>query len=425
MRLIMNWIKNKYFEFLLIFLIILIGIFHIGLPLYADFIVSFTLTFILRDWRKSLFTMISLIATFIAINFVYEQQINYRAHEMLYTSQGSYLPNKDIEFVQPYGDLFAIGMKDKALLEIVEPRKIRFVTDKNGFRNHTFKKNPDYILVGDSFVVGNGTTQEETLHEQMARKLDLEIYSLSFPGTAQDYERSLKNSPFNSNGENNVLLFYFEGNDFNKIVSKNNFYFIRSLKKLVGQLEYFKSSYLNKIYPLKFKFVRVINRKGRKSYTYLNTFIKSLLGENSVTTNDNVITANIGDSKVGFLKSYIDQSLAKSLDTYVWTDLELLKKVKYIIFIPTKYRVYHNLEENIPLKALIKGYESTSIPIIDMTIALQDAAKHHLDSNEFVYWRDDTHWNGLGISIAAELLGDLLKDNALTGKKSLVAVRAN
>ena len=49
------------------------------------------------------------------------------------SSNFDFLLFKDIEFVQPYGDLFAIGMQDKALSEIVEPRKIRFVTDKNGF----------------------------------------------------------------------------------------------------------------------------------------------------------------------------------------------------------------------------------------------------------------------------------------------------
>jgi len=421
----MSWIKLNFRSFLLSFLILLIAIFHIGLPLYADLMVSFTIAIILRNWLASLITSIALLSSFIVINFVFEQQIHYRAHEMLAGSQGKYLPNQDIKIVQPYGDLFAIGLQelimftpDNALSAIIEPRKIRFVTDKNGYRNRAFQNNPDYILIGDSFVVGNGTTQDETLSEQIANKLDQKIYSLSHPGSPQQYEQYLGNSPFLSDENKNILLFYFEGNDFaeennlSATFSTNDFNVGHFLKTFVSQLEHYKLLYLNKIYPKKFKLVRIINRKGRLSYLQIYAFIKGLSDAGATKITPKVVVESIGDSKVGFLKTYNDKSLSKSLNTYIWTNKDLLKKIKYVVFIPTKYRVYHELEENIALKTLIKGYEGTAIPVIDLTSTLREVAKRYLSTNRFVFWRDDTHWNGLGISAAAELLADLLRNDS-------------
>ena len=41
------------------------------------------------------------------------------------------------------------------------------------------------------------------------------------------------------------------------------------------------------------------------------------------------------------------------------------------------------------------------IAVVNLIQALRVAAKAGLERHEYVYWRDDTHWNGRGVAIAA------------------------
>jgi hypothetical protein len=54
-------------------------------------------------------------------------------------------------------------------------------TDNIGFRNDAFISNPDILIVGDSFVIGSGLTQDETLTNQMKSRLKdkWKVYNLS------------------------------------------------------------------------------------------------------------------------------------------------------------------------------------------------------------------------------------------------------
>ena len=82
---------------------------------------------------------------------------------------------------------------------------------------------------------------------------------------------------------------------------------------------------------------------------------------------------------------------------------------RYVVFIPTKYRVYHDLDKNLPLEILQKGYEKFSTEVIDLTPVLKSAAIEKSKQGKFVFWRDDTHWNGMGIEAVANHLAKKLK----------------
>ena len=62
----------------------------------------------------------------------------------------------------PHGDIYSIdlGLNEKRE-NIKESRKQKFVTDSYGMRNDkTDIDEADIILVGDSYITGNGTSQE-------------------------------------------------------------------------------------------------------------------------------------------------------------------------------------------------------------------------------------------------------------------------
>ena len=413
----MSWIKVNLVHYFFIFIILFVGIFHIGLPLYADVILSFLLAFLLKSWVSSIITISFLLFGIFIINIIFEREIDYfRAHEMFRTDEKRYEKNVAITFTQPYGDLFSLGGKSEALNGIIEPRSIEFVTDSEGYRNRRFHSDSAYILVGDSFIVGNGTTQTDILSEKLSRLLGSNVYSLSYPGDAVDYE--VKSSEYDSalSGKKNILLFYFEGNDFQVGRSTNESYSnikinsnFHTVKKTILYLEDLKSRYLKKVYPRWFKFSKLVNRKSRISYKLMSDLI---LGRDSTTIDDKVykvIVEEIEGQKVGFLKNYNDVSNAAYVSTHIWSKNSILDRVKYVFFIPTKHRVYYNLDSNLPLQILTEGYKKLGVPTIDLTPILKFEAKRKLESGEFIYWRDDTHWNGLGISTTANYISNLLQ----------------
>jgi len=98
--------------------------------------------------------------------------------------------------------------------------------------------------------------------------------------------------------------------------------------------------------------------------------------------------------------------------------------VAQIIFVPDKYRVYAPLLDQPPAKPLPnRNWEYLNalaqqhqIPALNLYPALSTAAKQALERSEYVYWRGDTHWNCLGMKVAATVLSEVLNNRVTTEK---------
>jgi hypothetical protein len=84
-----------------------------------------------------------------------------------------------------------------------------------------------------------------------------------------------------------------------------------------------------------------------------------------------------------------------------------------VILVPNKLTVYYPLLENGPppmpedrlyVNLLERNLSAASIPVVNLTPALRQAAAEALASNTLVYHADDTHWNALGVRAAAEAI---------------------
>ena len=89
---------------------------------------------------------------------------------------------------------------------------------------------------------------------------------------------------------------------------------------------------------------------------------------------------------------------------------EAFRKLKpnlvQIFFIPVKYRVYAKWLADKPLPSaqldyLIQAAGQAGIPVFDLTPALALEAERLLPRGEYVYWRDDSHWNCNGMRTVA------------------------
>jgi SGNH hydrolase-like domain, acetyltransferase AlgX len=118
----------------------------------------------------------------------------------------------------------------------------------------------------------------------------------------------------------------------------------------------------------------------------------------------------IGGKDVGFFKSYIDAAVSPNPKYHIVGDEQVLGRMGCVFFVPVKYRVYkefindgRTLPEGPPgLNALRAYYAPHGVPVVDLTPVLRQAARAELAQGHYVYWRDDTHWNGIGIRAVAQ-----------------------
>lgn len=102
------------------------------------------------------------------------------------------------------------------------------------------------------------------------------------------------------------------------------------------------------------------------------------------------------------------------VDVSYWTGIapDLAKRglTLAVILVPNKYSLYHQLLTDPPavrtepgelLERVEASLRAAGIAVVNLTHVLRTAAKSGLERHEYVYWRDDTHWNERGVAIAA------------------------
>jgi hypothetical protein len=306
-----------------------------------------------------------------------------------------YQSNVHIEMDMPHGELRPLTTED-----IVEPRHVVFHTDADGFRNERDYHGQRYVLVGDSFVAGNSNSQEDLLATQLADNYSLDTYSLAFAGNVADYAAYVGGF-VKRHGENaRVLLFLFEGNDFEESRGRNT-----SALARYGRQYYEMFSGLN-------------------TYRVTMSLYKRMTRGRAIRVGSGIEVAELGSKKVAFYKQYIDvtRRAQRSEPEGFGRAIESMRPyLEHVYFIPTKYRVYYqhlkpgatlpNAQWNY-LKAICEKY---TLRCTDLTVPLTKESDRLLKKGEYTWWRDDTHWNRHGIAVAARAVA--IDIGASTGKE--------
>ncbi len=384
----------------------------LGFPFWID---AFLFLFLVIFMDKAQFMFVTFVIYFfiLIINLtnigVGKESPFYREHEK-YTKGNRYEKNVKDEISMPYGDLYVLdaGLNPDKQELIREPRTVEFITDELGFRNspNTLKK-ADIILVGDSFIVGNGTTQNKAPANTLQSITGKTTASLAHPGDPDSYEKLMIGTLSLVTADAKFYVFYFEGNDFkSKSLELEQ---TKKIKKLVGKFNY--------IY---FQFEQGKDILMKKVHRDNNLFFRSVRAHSHLLNNKlfdisefgSVTYRVIGNKVVAFMRSYDEMSMRNDLNTYIFQNENTRNRVNGVFFIPTKYRTYSKIiQATLPesgYKYLANSYKSFNIPVYDLTSCLQDAAINSISSEEYVYWRDDTHWNHLGIFAAMKCVAQNL-----------------
>jgi hypothetical protein len=393
----------------------------LGFPIIFDFLFTFCILIIFRkENRQTIFFNSSIIIITVFINFGFGANEKYshfyRAHEKHTTKQKTYKRNINDTIYMPFGDIYVMDAGlDKRREKIKEPRKQIFITDNYGQRNNiTDIKEADIIIVGDSFIVGTGVSQEYIPANALSKFSGKKVASLAYGGLEPNHYEELVNEYLKIiKPTAQIYVFYYDGNDFNseinnknvEIFDKSKFFYWRGNKIPVisgkirfayERLERAKDKFLLKVMSDKNFILRVVRAK---SHILIRQFFSKLHN-----TNSPIKYFTINKQLNGFFFIEPNQ-FSNNQTSYIFKNKKVLKRINGIFFIPSKARVYSskigiNILKNYKIEFLEKNYSKNNIPVHDLTNVMTLKASQYLDDDKFLFYKDDTHWNPHGISEA-------------------------
>ena len=318
-----------------------------------------------------------------------DKAMYYRPHEQLVQqdyAEGhrAYRKNARIEMTAPHGDLKALTAADLA-----QPRKVVFQTDSAGFRNDRDYAAGDLVLIGDSFVVGMGDSQADTLSTQLTRDHGLPAYNLGHPGDISDYLSVWRAFRRQHPGPVRATLFLFEGNDFEAAYKPAKTEKPSPLARYAGEYYGFFT--------------------GSDLYRVTKSLYARATKAGSIKASDSVRIETLAGQKMGLYTPYIAVSERQQVELPAALRADLIAladEVEQVFFIPTNYRVYARhlgkpTPSNAQWQALSQLCEQQRWRCTDLTPSLVAAADAALAQGQFIWWLDDTHWNRAGIAAAA------------------------
>ncbi len=314
-----------------------------------------------------------------------------------------YVSNARVKMRQPMGDLKALNTGTDG---DVEPREIEFNTDSLGFRNDADYHGQKYLVVGDSFVVGLGNTQQDMLSSQLRQKYNLDVYSLSHPGDITGYSRYIRAFQRKYGSNFKVFLFIYEGNDFPEkytVVKQEKPLYARLGRRLKDWVRRYRNILTSSdLYRL--TFIKYENFKYRNNVEN-KTFVENIHGHRITFSREYY---EVAQRKVYKGNEDIENALAAVKD-----------RIECIYLIPDKYRVFHPLADDkgaasLPPSAqwafLERIAQKYHIRCVNLTEAITKESERLLkEQNKLTWWADDSHWNKYGIAVAAKAVYEELQ----------------
>jgi hypothetical protein len=339
----------------------------------------------------------------------------YRPHELLAGGQVAdelvnYKPNESVEgFRMQAGDLAVISGNES----IAQSRTVDFYTDSLGFRNREDYAGQALVLFGDSFVVGNGNSQDETLSEVLTNDYQLPAYNAGYPDGIDGYAQRFKLLQQIHGTDFRGIVVVFEGNDFPCSAKRSGPPLFWNAEQRAGS----RAGATN-----------YIPQAIRELESYRLIFGLTRRAARREWTQEQIAAAvqveEYGGRDVAFLAGHVQQT--KQATVCAWGRQRgffrsIADQVALVVFVPTKYRVYKSLPEagvEAPPASPAATFtaelaRNLSFPYLDLTPALVSASERLLEDGKYTFWRDDTHWNENGIRVAADAIVDHLRKEEL------------
>ncbi len=324
-----------------------------------------------------------------------------------------FVPNALFWTENSYGDLAALG-------NLPKEREIKvecFSTDEWGFRRNSLAqdriKPTQIILVGNSYSVGSGISDEQTLAAQIERASKRGVFNGA--GVEVELKHILWLAKKLQIQSGTVIYQYLERHPIPLEEALITFPLEDGSPNTAEKEEMTNESKSSpvepELTPLQI-LCQIVFKKFQNDCIFPNPY------------KHNVIVRKFSNGrKILFYPRDLENfSQERLIDIKGWSRLyeELKHKNFRIVFVlvPDKFTVYHPLLQDPPPKALPSGYylnkleiecRNAGLPVINLLKPLQDHAAESYKNGKYIYFLDDTHWNAAGIEFAAEIIWKEMK----------------
>lgn len=311
-----------------------------------------------------------------------------------------------------YGDLAAMGNLPSAR----QYRREVFTTDSYGYRRNqqsqqAVDRSYRVLLLGDSMAVGSGVSDEQALSAQLEQRLGAGVYNAASPGNAYMNAAQTLALARRLRLFNGTVVYQYLGREPLPSVAeltRNTFancehwgaqgwhYFLEFSKVSPAEVfaqKVFKTLYNDVIFP--------------------NVFKANVL-QSTLVSGESMLFFPLDVEAYRRRRSFDLDGLKFLADFLAKDGLKLM-----VLLTPDKYTVYEPLLQNADrdrqtqelfLDRLEKALVEAGIPVINLTGFMREKAREGLERGEYLYWRDDVHWNAKGIGLAAD---EMIRRNLL------------
>ena len=344
-----------------------------------------------------------------------------------HTAIGPFEPNRVIVKERAYGDLAALGN----LPSFREYRRQEFHADQLGYRNAGNIDDGNYagIVFGDSFAIAIDEQEELTLSGKLTKFSGARYYNAGpaiFPpsneivriaarlrlssgvAVVELLERRVRQSPQASGIETDSVP-----------VLQPKVAFLQEVRRLVAIIWDIRSRFPSPGRILCQKLLKEAQNDVILPNLHAHRVARIMLNNHDEVLIYPEDLVQVGD--VDALTSSWSSFLSSFRDRLAELNLKVV-----VLLVPNKYTVYAPFSSpslNDPpgvhlLETLENKLRSAQVPVVNVTSAFRVETAKTLPQHEYLYWRDDTHWNGRAIEIASEQLWSEIQNSTPGTRKA-------
>lgn len=343
------------------------------------------------------------------LRFMPLDSLTFRAWEALIRDRppsAAFAPSRRYYNARSYGDLASLGN----FPGLRQYRPERFSTDALGFRNppRALDGEVDVILAGDSFTVGSGVSDDQTLSARLTERTGCVSYNAGIEQDRVTSDLILALARRLHLRHRLVIRPYVEDAETpphqtrrailtSTLVARTPARILNAIGWLRGLLT------VSPLQSLSTHAWKAVANDKILPNRYAATVVRATLD------NGDTVLFQAAQIRNFYHRRRIDIDYWSALrDDLHRERLDLL-----VVLVPGKYRVYRPFlidQSSVDrgagdLDRLGHLLRAIGIPVLDLTPVLStEAAAAYRERGEYLYWLDDIHWNRRGIALAAEAI---------------------
>ena len=350
-----------------------------------------------------------------SLRFLPPRFIAFRAWEAVQATSpghGRFIPNMIYRNPRSYGDLANIAN----LPRLRQYREEVFSIDAAGYRNRGEVKKPftGILLLGDSFTAGSGVSDSLTLSEQLQEISGRRVYNGAPTSSLWELLQYLQMT-------RGLVVWQLSERIPLPLPPGTPAPSAPAATKLDWRLEIGRRAFGGeRVEALRRGYLQLMEIEAYSPLRILFGRAVRSLQDDRIYPNPYrnwMVSSKLRNGReILFLSTDLESGMDRPTDPGFFVQLRTQLQERgiglLILLVPDKYAVYQDLllaaspatNRRRFLDAVEQRLAAASVPVLNMTTHFRKQAEALLARDEYLYWLDDSHWNGNGIRATAQAI---------------------